>query len=251
MITDTDLSSPSIADCGMYRGSKPGFPLHSHPMWEVTIQCHGNIKTHQAEDTIDTHPGTILLHRPNLPHQDVAGDSYTVIYVKFYSESLTVRQSMLYDNADRSIEATCRTIVKEWYNDMPDRDEMLESLSRQLVILIGRSASMPSYNPSQQIVGKASGIIEERFNQTLTFKEICNELSVSTGELRKEFIKVRGQTPFEYLQAVRLQHAIASLYTSNLKLDSIAALNGFSSASHLSRQIKDLTGCSPGQLRKR
>ena len=242
--------SPRIADCGVYTGNVPGYFSHSHPMWEITIHCHGRIQTQEGDNVVDTLPGTILIHAPNVLHQDIATSSYQLIYVVFQYETLEPWNPVLHDDAELSLETTCRAIIKEWHSDLRNRAGMLEALSRQLVMLIERRACTPPTTESQQIVSKAIAIIEARYNQSVTIRDLCKELSITTVGLRKEFIKVRGQTPFEYLQSVRLRHAIAGIHTSSLKLDAIAAVNGFSSASHMSRQIKALTGCSPGQLRR-
>jgi len=47
-----------------------------------------------------------------------------------------------------------------------------------------------------------------------------------------------------------MQRVLAYLQTSDLTLEHIASLTGFSSASHLSRAVRAETGSSPGRLRR-
>jgi len=234
----------------VHNGYAPGFPLHAHPTWEITVQCQGKIRTAQGNATIETYPGTAFLHAPGLAHADIATETYQLIYVMFECAGLEPLQSVLYDDTDGSLEETCKAIVREWRGQAPHFETMIDLLVRRLVLLIGRLTSAVPHTASEQLVGAAAAIIEDRFNQPLTLDGLCKELSTTTAKLRRDFVQSRGQTPTDYLQAVRLRHAIATLRSTDLTLETIAHLNGYFSASHLTRHIKAATGSTPGQLRR-
>jgi len=157
---------------------------------------------------------------------------------------------VLYDDPDGSIKETCKAIVREWRGQACHFETMTDLLIRRLVLLIERLTSALPQSESEQLIGAAAAIIEDRFNQPLTLEELCKELSTTTAKLRRDFVQARGQTPTDYLQAVRLRHAIATLRSTDLTLETIAHLNGYFSASHLTRHIKAATGSTPGQLRR-
>ena len=250
---NTDLlhkGSCRIVHCGVHSGAKPGFPVHSHPVWEITVHCQGKIRTLTGNATFETFPGTILLHAPGRLHWESATEPYRLLYIMFECADLEDPGPILNDDADRSLELTCRAIIREWRGQAPYHQELTDLLGRQMVMLIRRLTATQPRPESEQLTRAAAAIIEERFNQPLTLSELCKELSTTVAKLRKEFMQARGQTPNDYLQAVRLRHAIASLQSTDLKLESIAHVAGYNSASHLTRHIKAATGRTPGQLRR-
>ena len=252
MYTSTNLlykSSVRVVHCSIHDGKQPGFPLHSHPTWELTVHCQGKISTVQGDAIIETFPGTVFIHAPGQSHGDIASEPYKLIYVMFECDPIEAFEPVLYDDLDGSLKETCMAIVREWRGQACDCETMVDLLTRRLAILIERLTSALPLTESERLIGAAATIIEDRFNQSLTLEEICKELSTSTAKLRRDFVQARGQTPTEYLQAVRLRHALATLRTTDLKLEAVANLNGYHSASHLTRHIKAATGCTPGQLR--
>lgn len=126
---------------------------------------------------------------------------------------------------------------------------MLELLAEQLGHLLDRVSLETVLSRPAQIVVKAERVIEERCSQPLTILEVAKAVHTSDSTLRGYFQTVRGYSPREHLQQVRLGKAIGFLRTSTLKLDAVAELCGYDSASHLTRSVKKSTGQTPGQIR--
>jgi len=252
MHTNTNLLHKSlirVVHCSIHDGNDPGYPLHSHPTWEITVHCQGKIRTVQGNAIIETFPGMVFLHAPGQPHGDIASEPYQLIYIYFECEPLKTFEPVLYDDPDGSLKETCKAIIREWRGQASHFEAMTDLLVGRLDLLIERLTSALPLTESEQLVGAAAAIIEDRFSQSMTLEELCKELSTTTGKLRRDFVQARGQTPTDYLQAIRLRHAIATLQSTDLKLETVAHLNGYNSASHLTRHIKAATGSTPGQVR--
>jgi AraC-like DNA-binding protein len=253
MHTTTNLlhkSTVRVVHCSVHNGQPPGFPLHSHPTWEITVHCQGKIRTVQGNTAIETFPGTVFLHAPGQPHGDIASEPYQLIYIMFECDPPKAFEPVLYDDPDGSLQETCKAIIREWRGQACQFETMTDLLIRRLVLLIERLTSALPHTESEQLVAAAAAIIEDRFNLPLTLEELCKELSTTTTKLRRDFVHARGQTPTDYLQAVRLRHAIGTLRSTDLTLETVAHLSGYNSASHLTRHIKAATGSTPGQLRR-
>ena len=126
---------------------------------------------------------------------------------------------------------------------------MLQLLSEQLACLLSRTAREQVLSRPAQAVARAERLIEEKCDRPLTIDDVAKGVSVSISALRGYFQAVRGCSPRAHLQQVRLEKAIRFLRTSTLKLETIAELCGYDSASHLTRSVKKFTGRTPGQVR--
>lgn len=126
---------------------------------------------------------------------------------------------------------------------------MLELLGEQLGCLLNRVSLGTILSRAAQTVAKAERLIEERCVSPMTIREVAQAVHTSASTLRGYFKTVRGCSPREYLRQVRLGKAIGFLRTSTLKLEVVAELCGYDSASHLTRCVKKLTGQTPGEIR--
>ena len=91
--------------------------------------------------------------------------------------------------------------------------------------------------------------MESRYAQSISVEEVAQHVGMSPSRLRAHFVRLRGRSPQATLQAIRLRQATDLIRHSSLKLEAIADLCGYHSASHLSRYIRRETGKSPGRLR--
>ena len=80
--------------------------------------------------------------------------------------------------------------------------------------------------------------------------EICKRLNVSSSYLYKLFMRAFHQSPSEFMMQERLRRARYLMTEKGYTVASAAEELGFSSASHLSRQCKQVYGLSPSQLGK-
>jgi transcriptional regulator GlxA family with amidase domain len=127
---------------------------------------------------------------------------------------------------------------------------MLDLLAGQLDCLLSRVSSEKVLSRPAQAVARAERMIEESGGKPLAIRDVAAAVHASPSALRDYFRALRGCSPREHLQQVRVANAVRFLRTSTLKLEAVAELCGYDSASHLTRSVKKSTGLTPGQIRR-
>jgi AraC-like DNA-binding protein len=224
-------------------------PFHRDQFWELMYLRTGHIICQQGEKRHPMHPGTAILHPPGILHADFATTAYTTYYLWIDAPTRTAWPCLYHDDERQSLEQICATVIQEWEEIKPEREAMLALLAEQIALLLRRATDKDEQSPGEAILAAADQVMKDHYRESLTVREIAHSIGVSVSSLHSHFAHLRGQTPMQALQAVRLRHALAQLHHSTLTLDVIAGLCGFHSASHLSRHVKAATGVSPGHLR--
>ena len=224
--------------------------MHHHDTWEIIFQRTGHVQTQQGKDVIAMHPGMVLTHPPGVDHADHVSAPYSVYYILAVAPDNISWPRLSYDDAHQSIERTCDTLYREWISDSHGRDTLLYLLTQQLDTLLRRAHQQQELTQQERVVAEAQRILAERYRDAPTVAELARELGLSRTTLYDHFTQLRGQTPAEYVSAIRLRHALGLLHHSRSTLETIADLCGYHSASHLSRHVKTATGKSPGSLRR-
>ncbi len=92
--------------------------------------------------------------------------------------------------------------------------------------------------------------IETHIAEPLCLEDLARRLGTSPFRFARAFKSGTGSTPWQYIMKRRCQYAIRLISTSNLPLADIAYQAGFSSHSHMNRDVKRSTGRTPLQLRQ-
>lgn len=91
--------------------------------------------------------------------------------------------------------------------------------------------------------------IENKYSH-ITFSDAAAFMGLSEPYFSKFFRKISGMTFSQYLNSVKLRHAIAMLQDrkSDLSVTEISTLCGFDTIRHFNRVFKDITGMPPRDL---
>ncbi len=95
------------------------------------------------------------------------------------------------------------------------------------------------------IVQKAQVLITARADRPVNVEHIARELKIGYSHFRQAFKARTGVSPKHYHQTIRIRRAQELLANTDRSLEEIADALGFSSAFHLSRQFKQMTGSAP------
>lgn len=79
--------------------------------------------------------------------------------------------------------------------------------------------------------------------------ELAELMGVSTDTLRREFLRVTGLLPKNYIERFKLRQAAEMLLTENCPVRVVAARFGYLDAFHFSRRFKHIHGLSPENFR--
>lgn len=87
-------------------------------------------------------------------------------------------------------------------------------------------------------------------NPELSFEDLCQETGISRSHLSTLFKQETGLSYKEFLNEVRISHAINLIETTEMKVQEVSDSVGFSNVEHFSRTFKDRTGISPSSFTK-
>jgi AraC family L-rhamnose operon transcriptional activator RhaR/AraC family L-rhamnose operon regulatory protein RhaS len=100
-------------------------------------------------------------------------------------------------------------------------------------------------------MGEVLSHIERCFDQQITVDQLCEIADMSESSLARAFKSVVGRPPMDHVIHVRIDKASEMLRSGDLSVTDIAFRCGFSDSNYLSRQFKQVVGCSPRAYRQR
>ncbi len=102
----------------------------------------------------------------------------------------------------------------------------------------------------QQSVTRAIDFMQSSYNGPISIEDICQIVHLSPHYFIRLFKQHTGQTPYQYLMAIRVQRAQEMLEKSNYSKGEVAALCGFVNAGHFATLFKRYTGVAPSEYRR-
>jgi AraC-like DNA-binding protein len=92
--------------------------------------------------------------------------------------------------------------------------------------------------------------ILDHFQHKIHIHELAALLSISEGHFCRFFKSLLKQTPIEYINSVRINHAIKLLHNPDLKIIDIALDVGFDNLSYFIKTFKRYKKCTPSEFRQ-
>lgn len=154
-------------------------------------------------------------------------------------------------------------LARQMHNDLcrPDlgRVEMLDSLVTVFSIYLLREYSSLRNTALKNHSGGLSAhtwrrlrdFMHAHLTESLPLERLASETSLSPSHFSRAFKQTVGQTPHQYLTALRLSHASHMLRETSNNIAKIANLSGFSGSSQMAAVMKRTWNISPSELRKR
>lgn len=103
--------------------------------------------------------------------------------------------------------------------------------------------------PDEDWVLQIVRTIEQLYTEPLTLDSLADRLHGSPYHLQRTFKKIRGITPAEYIQEIRLKAAKKLLTESRLPITEVGLQSGFSNAAYFATVFLKKTGVSPSEYR--
>lgn len=100
------------------------------------------------------------------------------------------------------------------------------------------------------LIAAVAGYIRRHACEGIDVSDLLTEFPMSRRTLERRFNKALGQSPLELIRLVRINHVKTLLRETDLKLDSICELAGFSYTAYMVGCFKEIEGITPGQYRK-
>lgn len=103
----------------------------------------------------------------------------------------------------------------------------------------------------EPLIRKAMVVMREHIGEPFGVNELANELHISESKLCRVFRERISSTPAAELKALKLKKAKSLLRSTDMTLDCIARLCGFSHSSHFANTFRSVFGETPDTWRKR
>jgi len=132
--------------------------------------------------------------------------------------------------------------------------EMLKSLALLMLwryIGEGEHARVPPHGAPPAPLMQAQHFILTHLQEPLTLQQVAEVAAVSPFHLIRLFQKHLSLTPIAYLWQQRVMEGVKMLEQTGLPIGTIAYQCGFQSRYHFSRRIRQETGFTPQEVRRR
>lgn len=117
----------------------------------------------------------------------------------------------------------------------------------QVVTPCGRDAG--KFHHNSRIVNKMISIVQSRYMEDLTIKQIAEEVLYSPNYLSMIFKRECGQGFYDYLVSVRMRKAKQMLVEENVKIYQVANAVGYEDTVAFIKRFRREFGCTPAQFR--
>ena len=233
-------------------------------------------QTFKRKDEI--HVGRVLISKPGFEHVtrhiENQPDVVTIFYFKrhFFEESLVEvygkKLSWILTNNDiHSLMLTAtpeleyihhrifKTITSGVYNSL-EIDELVIILLEKVIMVLDDYAAPELVNDRTKqhhliTIESAREYILKHFSENISLQNLATHCFVSPFHFSRIFKKIAGESPHQYLTAVRLTHAKVLLTETTVPVAAITYECGFNSPEHFVTAFKQHFKTTPSSLRIR
>ncbi|WP_158803547.1 AraC family transcriptional regulator [Acidisoma sp. L85] len=216
----------------------------------------GRLQYGPAHSVMEISAGSIMLLMPGIWHRYSPDDrtGWTEHWIEcrgsafdFAAQAGLVGPDPVYrSNAD--IDGAFETIHHLARADANANQPVLATLGLQLLAHLAKSAESSARNNSF-LIQKVTRNMHSRCSDPERPETLARELNLSYSHFRQMFKEHTGISPKRYQITIRMQRAQDLLANTNKSIKEIAAILGFNSAFHFSRQFNELYGTSPRNWR--
>lgn len=87
--------------------------------------------------------------------------------------------------------------------------------------------------------------LEKHYMKNISIKKLADNCNVSESTLRRNFIKIKGMSPVEYRNGLRMRNAYDFLKTGLFTVTEVAEMVGFADVPYFSKSFKKEFGITP------
>lgn len=231
------------------------FRGEEHTPLELVYVEKGEVHNFCDGETYVLRPKQFQIFGPKQWHMQYANED-----VRFLTLSFTWEGHDFSPFFDRTFSITAdlqysiQSLLRAYDQDGADRDEFLHVQTQLLLLQILRmpTQSVLSKQPSpaselsyQHTIDKAMQTVAEHVYERLSVAELAALVNVSASQLTFLFRHYLNITPAKYMTRVRLEESKMLLTEKRASVGEVAAMLGYASIQHFSKQFHDWYGCSP------
>ena len=250
---------------------KTSYPTHNHVHHELIAVLNGSITTKSSEHSVSVHSGECLFCPAKLIHatQNVLGTEILSIGFTFkksgrkaddvftyFSELLNPNKPIVLKNQKELFDKIVK-IKKVLLENQPLYHFEIQTLLQEIVLLLCRELNKLSErkvkNPNLYSSNNLSFLINLKLNvpiANLNLNTIAKELFISPRQLERLIKNIFGMSFAERRAFLRTESAKNLLIETDLSIEEISNIIGFSDKSGFYRVFTKTTGQTPASYRK-
>jgi len=207
-------------------------------------------------------PGAVFIYGRGMPHRITASREHglTKYFVavageeakRLLQECQILPGSVTQVMDPEQIRRIFDDLVAHGLSDHANRARMCNVAFQYLVMKIADLSvpnGWPSGTASVSTYQRCRQFIEENFLRIHSLKEVAEECHLDSAYLCRLFKRFRRQTPFQYLQNLKMNRAVDLLQSGHRSVKETAQELGFSDPYNFSRTFKRVFGFSPQKLK--
>lgn len=242
---------------------------HFHLNPELFYCISGNLTIQTEQASYKMHAGDYILINSNKKHTCLADSEflgarfifdYSTIASNINTQQILFWCNTVVDKNDNynNLRQLLDRILQRYFEMENKEDLLIQAYSYQLLHLLvqhflvksNNLVITESNNEDKLRVQQIQNYIHENFQSSISLTDLSNQLHLSISYLSKYIKKHFGLTFIEYLNNVRIFHAIDEMLNSDKNLTHIALDNGFPSFSAFTREFMRIHNMAPGEYRK-
>ncbi len=139
--------------------------------------------------------------------------------------------------------------IHSWaHTDAVGHQDLITTLGLHILALLAH-CNRDVHDRIGDKIRQAQTLLAARARDSVDLEALARELEMGYSHFRQAFKARTGISPKQFHQEFRIRRAQEFLLNTGRSLEEIADLLGFSSAFHLSRQFKEVTGIPPREWR--
>ena len=162
---------------------------------------------------------------------------------------------IFYPNNYQNIIKTVAELEREFFDDKPNKNFLIDLKIKELLIKIDRDLVSDNSNITYKQYINVFRLLRcemlSSINYNWSVSDMAKKVNLSESHFFVLYKKFFGITPIADLINARLNNAKNMLLFKNLLIDDIATELGYNNTTHFIRQFKSLVGITPSQYRKK
>ena len=214
-----------------------------------------------ADRHYELKPGTIFFYGPETSHQirtdpGHAMEKYFVAFeggAEFLRECQILPGTVLQAMHPGQIHEIFDELIAHGRSDHANRARMCQIALQYLIMKIADNAVPhgPANTAAVATYQRCRQFIEENYLRVHSLTEVAAGCHVDSAYLCRLFKRFRRQTPFRYLQNLKMNRAVEILQDGHFSVKQTAQELGFSDPYNFSRAFKRIFGIAPQHMIKR
>ncbi|MDF2837423.1 MAG: hypothetical protein K0Q63_3063 [Paenibacillus sp.] len=233
------------------RADREAVAMHAHRCYELVYYGSGEGSTLIGASEHSFRRGQYAIIRPSTIHDERRLSATDVICAGFAARSLSspLKEGVFADDEEHTLLPLLEAMLYEMQEQRPRFSDMLELLTKQLVITLERRHASEPLTATEDKFRYTLGFMKEHFTQRIDFASLASMAGYSYDRYRHLFKLKTGCSPVQYQLRARLDYACSLLRHSELSVAAIAMECGFSSDAQFCSLFKREIGETPKQHR--